>query len=296
MTYSGINTNTPTISTDTTPVISESGVRNRTNGTDGIDTFPYRVQTNLQETPVGNLTRFTQGSKNDGTLEALNDFMNHLVYGPDAIAPQDLFSQASAGTFIQAVQKQYAKYMSLVIDMRFRKTFATIQQTPLIGTAEAFASRIRVNETSKLTLQIMLGVMVALATLAHLLTDLRGTLPRKPSSIASRMALLAGSDLVQELRTSLPTGPLAVCEETDQIFKGGLFSLGWWYRQRTEDPTPEDHVSGDLLRDTEDQGMDAGRFGIDLGAAEQLGFHETRWNTLRKRLTEKHFRTDDMPE
>jgi hypothetical protein len=110
------------------------------------------------------------------------------------------------------------------------------------------------------------------------------------------MALLAGSDLVQELRTLLPIGPLAACEETNQVFKGGLFSLGWWHQQRTEDPAPENHASEDELRSPEEQGMEARRFGVDLGAVEQLGFRETRWYTVRKRLTKRHLETEKMSE
>lgn len=121
VTYSGTDTNSPTISANTASSVLESTARNLTNGTEGFDTFPYRVQTYLQ----ANLTRFRQGIR---YLEPIDEFMDHLLFGPNGTTPQELFSQPNGAGLIEAVQTLYGKYMSLVIDMRFRQPIPAIRR------------------------------------------------------------------------------------------------------------------------------------------------------------------------
>jgi hypothetical protein len=108
-----------------------------------------------------------------------------------------MLGKNNQATLIESVNAPYAKYMRLVVHLRFRQPTVDDQDNTnqITGVAYSFSSRIRVNAVSKLVMQIMLSVMILLGLLTFFLTDLRGTLPRKPSSIASRMALLAGSDL-----------------------------------------------------------------------------------------------------
>lgn len=134
----------------------------------------------------------------------------------------------------------------------------------------------------------MLGVMFLLGGMAFLLTDLRGTLPRKPTSIVSTMAFLAGSDLCSGQKALLPGDALWMKEkDLDALFDGWLFSLGWWSRQATRVRTLSQGNSGDEDGNgvgTENAGDEhpfgGGKverwFGIDVGAPEQLGFRERR--------------------
>lgn len=75
-------------------------------------------------------------------------------------------------------------------------------QNYLEGTAYSFSSSSpQLDETSKIVMQSNLGAMNLSGICTYLTADLRGTLPRKPTSIASRMALLAGSDPCPYLET-----------------------------------------------------------------------------------------------
>ena len=82
--------------------------------------------------------------------------------------------------------------------------------------------------------QIMLAVMTVLGAAGFWLSDLRGTLPRSPCSIASTMGLLAGSDPCipaepkPPKRTEWPER-----REMEKVLDGWLFSLGWWHSRHS---------------------------------------------------------------
>lgn len=122
-------------------------------------------------------------------------------------------------------------------------------------------------------------------TIAFAVTDLRGTLPRKPSSIASRMALLAGSDLCREYAGDHPP---------DATGEGWLFSLGWWLvSEQHEEQIERTMTEGDADPATPETRLRGRRFGIDIGVPEQLGFRETKWWTLRKRVGARLSKRED---
>jgi hypothetical protein len=282
VTYTGVNLTYPKLSTTQAPILLESSARNLTNGTEGIDTFPYRVQRYLLDSAKqGNVTEFLNV---DSTLYDLDPFMNHLIFGPDRVVPGNMLGKFNQQSFIRAVNNLYAKYMSLVVDMRFRQPLAEEAQTKspedaglLLGTASVPSSWIKVNATSKLVMQAMLGTMTLLGLLTFLLTDLRSTLPRKPTSIASRMALLAGSDLCAG--GLLPPDAVRKSDkDLAKVFDGWLFSLGWWANAGTdvdhyvEYPLHEDGAGSGRSQRTEPR-----RFGIDVGAPEQSGFRKKKW-------------------
>lgn len=304
VTYSGLNLTEPIISVHQAPIAIEHSAQNLTNGTEGIDTFPYRVQTYLRINSFekGNLTDFAADA---ATVNNLDGFTNHLVWGPNGTAAADLFGVANRQRLIDAVSDQYARYMCLVIDMRLRQTIGVDARAKipgdegfLEGTAYVFSSRLQINRISKITMQTMLGVMILFGACTHLFADLRGTLPRKPTSIASRMALLAGSDLCNERKALLPRGAIWKSEkELGKLFDGWVFSLGWWQQSGTSDDEgvnvndencQNDQGERDVFAEETGSGTAKRRrherFGVDVGVPEQLGFRETKWSVLRKRL------------
>jgi len=283
-TYHGPSLQHPKISADPAPVVVERSAQNLTNGTIGFDTFPYRIESYLEN----NLTSYP-GSQ----LGSVDMFTVHLVYGLNGTALDNMIGKANQQNYIQAVQALYAKYMSLVIDMRFRvpvsaETKADPQQDsgPVEGTSYSFSSRLHLNMASKLTIQIMLGAMFVLGACTYLLTDLRGTLPREPYTIASKMAFLAGSDVCDGEQSHLPPDALWKSQkELDEVLDGWLFSLGWW--QRSGSTASENaEAAAESSRGSSDREKKQGskRFGIDVGVPEQLGFRETKWSSLRQRL------------
>lgn len=293
VTDSGLDLNKAAISVQRPPVPTVDSVTNLTDGTDGFDTFPYGVQTYLGG-PFGNLTSF---SFNDSAelkyRPPLNMFMEHILQGPNGTAAENLLGRENRQAFKEAVQDLYARYMRLVIDMRFRQPIAQPERSDgsamdgavVGGTVYSFTSRLTVDRASKLALQAMPGAMTILGTLAFAVADLRGTLPRKPSSIASRMALLTSSDMCREY---------AADHQPDVTSEGWLFSLGWW-RESDRHAEQSERVpckGGAALGKYEGEPQ-ARRFGIDIGVSEQLGFSETKWWALRRRLRAGSSRDED---
>lgn len=266
--------------------------QNLTNGTKGVDTFPYRAQSYLRDRfHDGNLTVLTPANEySEATAEEnynLDDFMNQMVfrsndyaYPKDDLPPaiKDLLGKSNQHVFIERLSEMYTRYMRLVIHKRFRKPVDLKNATTVSGTAYSLSSRIKVNQESKLVMQAMLGVMTLLGLFAFLLADLRGTLSRKPTSIASRMALLAGSDLCAENKYMLPPGAIWKPEkEVAKLFDGWLSSLGWWKKSVGDDGF-EDALAHDPANSECETTRDSRRFGIDVGMPEQLGFRQRkRW-------------------
>jgi Protein of unknown function (DUF3433) len=293
VTYDGSDTHRPSINHDVAPIPDEGSAQYLTNGTDGVSTFPYRVQSHLSN----DLTDVNVEHKKQRYYTNIDPFFDSLVYGPDGTPLGDLAGRANRDRLLEAIKKLYAKYMVLALDLHLRRPIpphglgdAGGEQGRLTGTVQWTSARLQVNYASKLALQIMLGVMALLGAGAFWLTDLRGTLPRNPCSIASTMGFLAGSDLCDPDKPILPNGVEWLSRgEVERVLEGWLFSLGWWssHRQGEEDVGGRDghgHAKQALLHRKE---VDFNRFGIDVGTAERLGFRETKWWALRRRLHRK---------
>jgi hypothetical protein len=178
--------------------------------------------------------------------------------------------------------------MSLVIDMKFRETIPPDDATATQGTMKIRTTRLKINGASKLALQIMLGTMTLLGLAALWLTDLRGTLPRNPCSIASTMGFVAGSDLCDGPDPLIPEHALYMSRaEQERMWGGWMFSLGWWPAKRRKSEASGGNKPRGLKIDLSDMGPEARRFGVDVGEPEQLGFQETGWWRLRQRLAWK---------
>ncbi|SMR54528.1 unnamed protein product [Zymoseptoria tritici ST99CH_3D1] len=282
ITYMGGNTTQAVINPSIPPVMVNGSSRYLTNGTLGVDTFPYRPQTYLT-TNSGNLSMFNA----NGAQQVLDEFTNHLVYGLNGTNFEDLAGKANRPTLIAAVQTLYIKYMSLVMDAKFRQPIEQGGKADMAvkGSVIMTTSRLKIDYTSKLVLQITLALITFFGALAFLLADLRGTLPRKPTSIASTMGFLAGSDICDEQKVRLPKNvELMSRKELDSVLDGWLFSLGWW---GVSPSRPGSEGSEDLPSLQVGAGKER-RFGIDIGEPEQLGFRETKWSFLRRR----RFRSD----
>ncbi|KAF2639323.1 hypothetical protein P280DRAFT_454580 [Massarina eburnea CBS 473.64] len=137
------------------------------------------------------------------------------------------------------------------------------QQNFAKGTVSTEASRLSVNYTSKLTVQIVLGVMVVFGLAALLLVDLKRTLPRSPHSIASVMALFAGSKLCSDV---IPEGAEWFDkQQLDRLFGGYMFALGWWSSSATEAELRS--IDSLMIAPLVEK-----RYGIDIGTPERFGF------------------------
>jgi len=295
VTYDSSSAIFPILNTDIAPVPIEGASRFLTNGTEGVDTFPYRPQTYTDPSSqgggdVGRLPSFSQPS-NAHVLDDLDGLFRHIVYRPNGTALEDMLGKANQSRLIESVQQAYSRYMSLVIDKQFRRNLTAEEGfTHVInGTVQLQVSRLKMTYGSKLALEIMLGVMTLLGAIAFVLADLRGTLPRKPTSIASAMGFFAGSDLCTGSNPLLSTGPRWPSEkELDEALDGWLFALGWWSKS-VEAQSSGNESDNDGNENAEaarlSQESRGKRFGIDVGVLEQLRLRKRRnWWNIKKIL------------
>ncbi|KAI1745530.1 hypothetical protein F4680DRAFT_465470 [Xylaria scruposa] len=223
------------------PAPVESTARYLTNGTDGIDSFNYRIEPHLEsELVVFNDLTFQS--------EGLDVFFEQLVLGASRVTLEDIEGPSNVDKLKVAVNSLYQKYMVQVMNTSiFRKNLTAEEQKrqkPITGTTSTRTSRLKVDFASKLVLQIMLTVMALLAGLGLRIAKLRGTLPRNPCSIASMMALVSGSRLCSG--GFMPNGAEWMDkQQLAKLYDGHTVGLGWWEGETDE--------------------CSRGRFGIDLG-------------------------------
>ncbi|KXH38796.1 hypothetical protein CNYM01_03530 [Colletotrichum nymphaeae SA-01] len=240
------------------PTPFESTARNLTRDDSGLDLFPYRIQ-----------PHFDKNITNSISDDPADPFFRYILSGTTGVSRDDLTKNPDQ--LIDVVNGLYTKFMVQVMDSSiFRTPIVASTQTKeqnekqsVNGTISREESRLIMNYTPKLILQILLGAMMILGLTAYIMIDLKGTLPRSPHSIASSMALFAGSELCAN---HIPEDAEWMNkQQLDQVFQGYTFALGWWSRSATE----ADSRSIDSLLDAP---VADERFGIDVGTPERLGF------------------------
>ncbi|PPJ53076.1 hypothetical protein CBER1_11606 [Cercospora berteroae] len=281
VTYHGNQTNTPALIGASAPRPKPGQSRFLTNGTDGFDAFPYRMQTYIGVYDYGggrgNLSAFSAGRGEFS--DWIDSFADNIVNGPDGVPYEELRGKANQDNLIRATQKLYNKYMTLVIDANFRQSLSNPQDHPIVtGRLEVLSSRLHVNFVSKMILQVVFASMIIMGSFAFWLADLRETLPRKPTSIASTMAFRAGSDLCGSAGSPplIPPNALQMnSAEVARVFDGWFSSLGWWSKSRKAGS----NGSEGMMTDKQEEER---RFGIDVGVPDRLGFRRRR-NVFRRK-------------
>lgn len=153
-------------------------------------------------------------------------------------------------------QHLYRKYMALLIhnNMRHPLPSSSSDSSPTYpGTImDLTALRVVQNPASKVALEVLLATMLIFTAIAYIMTPMRNVLPHSPCTIAGVMSLLADSDLCR--RAVIPEGAeFMTDEELEKVFKGYLFSLGWFGAGGGGEGGGEE------------------RFGIDVGRADKAG-------------------------
>ncbi|KAI0412439.1 hypothetical protein F5X98DRAFT_322688 [Xylaria grammica] len=186
-----------------------------------------------------------------------DSFFSHVVFGADGHSRESLLGTGNIDTLIAAVNEVYQRFMVHVIDREWRASRGdgnTPPPTPNGGIARGSmavtVTRLKLNKTSKIILQVFLGTMVLFGGIAWRCVDMR-VLPRNPYPIASGMALFAGSRLIKE-STQGPGGSrqqgqqMVIKRKPLVILKGKRFRLGWWEdsrasadNDRESDSTPQ---------------------------------------------------------
>ncbi|KAI0202492.1 hypothetical protein F4808DRAFT_468624 [Astrocystis sublimbata] len=246
-------------------------------------------QVHLNSIPPKNIVDSQSGSSSLGTeisesfyhLEVtgpvddkiqIDPFFSRIIGGQTAIERESLLGSENVDTVIAAMNDLYQKFMVRVVDLEWRRNTGGENSTQYPsdkniapGYMTVTTKRLKINKTSKIVLQTILGTMVLLGGAAWWCVDMR-VLPRNPYPIASSMALFAGSRLIgasghspdgsreQEQQWRIKRKPLVV-------LKGGRFRLGWWDGSNAVagDSSGDDPASHALLSSTERR-----RFGIDV--------------------------------
>ncbi|KAI0548373.1 hypothetical protein F4679DRAFT_550914 [Xylaria curta] len=236
------------------PVSDESTAKLLTNGTSSIESFHFRIENNLDRQSWSTLA-------GEDIIAFYSSVFTILIYGTNPMPLESLLGPNNRQRLMDAVNRIYNKYMVLVINSPiFRKPVDTSSGPPrqIVGSVTTTVSRLKVNFTSKLVLQILLGVMTVLGGLGFFLTDVRGTLPRDPYSIASSMALFAGSEFCSRARLT-PRAEWMSTRELTELLGDQRFGLGWWKAQGQEADASQSE-----------------RFGIDFGTPIHSGFAKRR--------------------
>ncbi|KXH25337.1 hypothetical protein CSIM01_12865 [Colletotrichum simmondsii] len=241
-----------------TPTSIEPTAKNLTRDDSELDLFPYRIQPHFDK----NLT-------NSISDDPADPFFRYILSGTTGGSRDDLTKNPDQ--LIDVVNGLYTKFMVQVMDSSiFRTPIVASTQSKeqndkqsINGTISREESRLIMNYTPKLILQILLGAMMIFGLTAYIMVDLKGTLPRSPHPIASSMALFAGSELCAN--HILEDAEWMNNQQLNRIFQGYTFALGWWSRSATE----ADSRSIDSLLDAP---VADERFGIDVGTPERLAF------------------------
>lgn len=188
----------------------------------------------------------------DQTDEAVDGFFGTILQ--QGISLASLMNNTDA--LKEAVESVYPKAVTQVLN----QNRISIQSVPVNGTLKTQNRlRLRQDVASTRILQALLLTMALCAGATFFLGDTSQILPKNPRTIAASASLLAGSDLLQH---HIPPGSEWCSDEELEkhgIFKGLLFSMGWW-RQQEDNVNDGDDASGSRK---------SLRFGIDVGRAEK---------------------------
>jgi hypothetical protein len=214
-----------TISTENPPVINESSVRWVAN-TSGSAMFVDQVQN------WAPWSRLADTSLQTGTPQNIDSFFQTLMLGTEGIPFEELLGEANEQRLVAAVEHLYRKYMAQAISANMRALLPLSVAAPSYNAmlpASNTQARLVQHDTSKLILQILLGIMLFCNLIILPYTRrFRRLLPYCPWSLFGVMALFIGSELCDEHKV-LPVGAESMSnEELEEVLRGWVFSLGWW--------------------------------------------------------------------
>ncbi|KAJ9640764.1 hypothetical protein H2204_003053 [Knufia peltigerae] len=239
------------ISTSRPPIVNESSATRLASGPDkvtaddGISStpataFPFRIQVHMDQTlSMFNQTQYSSSSIS--SLPPVDNFFQAVLFGRTPI-PQDLLrqtDQASQDEIMQGIQNFYRRYMAQAISANMRVNLSSTATSsghkqdvqPSLPTSlqakmvDIPTNVVRQNNTSKITLQVLLGVMFACGLAAVLLNPTQKVVRHNPCTIAGSASLFAGSGLVKELAAVAVAGT----EPRTAVLRRRKVRLGWWY-------------------------------------------------------------------
>ena len=231
----------------------------------------YRIEDTLDSELSGYMVNGTGLTDNP-----LAYFFQNVLYGSDGVPPISLLGRDNVDNLKSAIEHLYRQYMAQVLNSQMRQKVSSSVSSDLALSSNTSADllsapssdlptlvatitdptplRLKQDNASKITLQVLLGVILFFSILALMFQSpygragMRNLLVHNPCSIAGGMSLVAGSEMVERLREA-EGGVGAGCETDEARLVGWVFSLGWW-----------------------EKGSQVGgvgrRFGVDIGRAD----------------------------
>ena len=157
----------------------------------------------------------------------LDKFMRALADGIDGVPLEQLAGASNTDALLAASQRLYGRYMAQAISNNMRASVgaeddagseassSTILPAELSRTGAGARIRLRQNAGPKITLQVMLGLMVAGAIAMRLLLKVRDVLPHDPCSIAGTATLVVDGNMMSNF------------SERDDELDHQLYTMGW---------------------------------------------------------------------
>lgn len=104
------------------------------------------------------------------TSNAFDEFFNRLIWGEGSIGYEHLLGSDNVNALMSAANNLYERFMICVIDREYRSRIGANRDTTISipnggiakGKVTAIASRLEINKTSKILLQVFLGYNVVL--------------------------------------------------------------------------------------------------------------------------------------
>ncbi|OCT46426.1 hypothetical protein CLCR_01041 [Cladophialophora carrionii] len=224
------------ISLNTPPIPDESEVKVLASGPNGETAFQYRIQVHMdRELSLFNQTEYDSSGTGTSTVDR---FFQGVLFGKTPIPQAWLADVSHAREVMSAIQAFYRRYMAQAISANLRVPSLASEAALLNGTLTNYNGilRVRQNAASKITLQILLGLMFACGTLAVGLSTLRKIVPHNPCTIAGVMMLWAGSKFCEtdadgEDIPFLSNGAEFMSDKELMrrgVLEGWSFRIGWW--------------------------------------------------------------------
>ncbi|OAL21892.1 hypothetical protein AYO20_11293 [Fonsecaea nubica] len=131
---------------------------------------------------------------------SVNSFFQTLILGGWGMDPEDLMGVENQSSFLAATQHLYRRYVALYINANMRGTYAAGARPPVYNATFYSGTRHRLiqNNSSKIALQDILGIMILFSLLAYAtlpIWSIQRSLPHNPCTIAGMMSFLAGDSV-----------------------------------------------------------------------------------------------------
>lgn len=225
------------ISTASPPIPDESTIELLPSGPDGVTAFSYRIEQHMDQSfSMFNQTEFPSANLADSPVDG---FFQGVLFGKNPLPTSMLVGEENQATMVKGINAFYRRYMAQAISSNMRTPVTAnspaAARQQLNGTITNASQIVRLVQHNhvKLTLQILLGAIAVLTTLAWKFTKLDCLVPYNPCAIFGVASLLAGSRMCRAGQFEM------LREDADNA----RYKLDWWNEPYDADGEHSGHQS-----------------------------------------------------